>query len=180
MAKGEQSNPLRPFLRWGPGCLCPTSYKVYNCNTHACARMFAHAWTIQCVRIVYTLFPNFYLLPTWRTYISTFCKPARRRSSPPPYLMNKLADREGVRTLARHRSSPTGYRHENSTAEASQTTTQRMKTKMMKMHPIIIPSLTKANFPAWAAEIRLQAGALGLSKAIEVPKFTADPYWYVL
>lgn len=45
----------------------------------------------------------------------------------------------------------------------------------IQIHPITIPSLERANFPSWVAAIRLRAGVLNLSTAIEDPNFTADP-----
>lgn len=45
----------------------------------------------------------------------------------------------------------------------------------MQNHPIIIPRLTKANYPAPVAAIRLQAGALGLSPALKDANHAVDP-----
>lgn len=45
----------------------------------------------------------------------------------------------------------------------------------MQQHPIPIPSLTRANFPAWVASIILKAGALGLTAALHDSTFTPDP-----
>lgn len=39
----------------------------------------------------------------------------------------------------------------------------------------MITSLTMTNFAAWVAEIRLQAGALGLTTEIDDPIFNPDP-----
>lgn len=45
---------------------------------------------------------------------------------------------------------------------------------MMQNHNILIPALTKSHFPKWVTKIRLQAGDLGLTPAIEDPNFTPD------
>lgn len=45
----------------------------------------------------------------------------------------------------------------------------------MQEKSIVIPVLSKNNFSAWVAAIRLQAGDLGLLQAIDDPSFTADP-----
>lgn len=47
-------------------------------------------------------------------------------------------------------------------------------TPTMQTQPILIPSLRRANFPAWVTAIRLKAGALGLTTALDDAKLTAD------
>lgn len=45
----------------------------------------------------------------------------------------------------------------------------------MQHQPMITPALTKCNFPAWVASLRLQAGALGITAAVESSNINPDP-----
>lgn len=93
-------------------------------------------------------------------YINIKPRAARGKS----FASDPLVAFKSYRPSSRHRKKTATYHY---TARIAQATIYHRTTTTMEHQPIVIPNLSKTKFSAWVAPIRLQAGALRLTQAMD-------------